>query len=129
VFSEPVWGTAGSLLAEKESGQVGERRGVFPSFAALFGRDCGTRDYAGDSVVPLDGEWKFQPGDSQWLNGAPEWAQSDFDDSKWVAMDLTTKGGAVDLTLGTSGYVPGWIRVFFEGIRDDEHARGVVKGT
>ncbi|MGB7170806.1 MAG: PP2C family protein-serine/threonine phosphatase [Acidobacteriaceae bacterium] len=64
----------------------------------------------GNSAVPLERGWKFEPGDSPWVNGAPEWAQPDFDDSHWAAMDLTPKAGAVDLFLGTSGFVPGWTK-------------------
>jgi hypothetical protein len=64
----------------------------------------------GDSVVPLEGNWKFQPGDSLWVNDAPLWAQPAFDDSEWATMDLTPKSGAKDQSLGTSGYVPGWTR-------------------
>lgn len=64
----------------------------------------------GNSVVPLDGVWKFQPGDSPWVNGAPEWAQPAYDDSRWAAMDLTPKAGAVNPKDGTTGYVPGWTR-------------------
>jgi len=64
----------------------------------------------GNSVVPLERGWKFEPGDSPWVNGAPEWAQPDYDDARWAAMDLTPKAGAVDMIFGTSGYVPGWTR-------------------
>jgi hypothetical protein len=62
----------------------------------------------GNSAVALNGPWKFQPGDSPWVNGAPLWAQSGFDDSHWAAMDLTSKAGAMDPMNGTTGYVPGW---------------------
>ncbi len=64
----------------------------------------------GDSAVALTGPWRFQPGDSPWTNGAPQWAQPAFDDSQWAALDLMPKAGAVDLNYGTSGYVPGWTR-------------------
>jgi len=64
----------------------------------------------GNSVVRLDGTWKFQRGDSPWANGAPEWAQPRYDDSKWAAMDLTPKAGSVDLETGTTGFVPGWTK-------------------
>lgn len=64
----------------------------------------------GNSVVPLEQGWKFQPGDSPWVNGAPEWAQPAYDDSRWAPMDLTPKPGSVDLLLGTTGFVPGWTR-------------------
>ncbi len=62
----------------------------------------------GNSAVALNGPWKFQPGDSPWVNGAPLWAQPGLDDSGWAAMDLTSKAGAVDLLNGTANYVPGW---------------------
>jgi len=64
----------------------------------------------GNSVVPLERGWKFEPGDSPWVNGAPAWAQPDFDDSHWAAMDLRPKAGSVDLFFGTSGFVPGWTK-------------------
>jgi len=64
----------------------------------------------GNSVVALDGIWKFQPGDSPWVNGAPEWAQPGYDDSKWAAMDLTPKTRSIDLSTGTTGFVPGWTK-------------------
>jgi hypothetical protein len=64
----------------------------------------------GDSVVELEGDWKFQPGDSPWVNGAPLWAQPGFDDAHWDTLDLTPKDRAKDLSLGTSGYLPGWTR-------------------
>lgn len=62
----------------------------------------------GNSVVALNGPWKFQPGDSPWVNGAPLWPESGFDDSHWAAMDVRPKTGAVDPMTGTSEYVPGW---------------------
>lgn len=62
----------------------------------------------GNSVAALTGSWKFQPGDSPVMNGAPAWAQPGFDDSKWATMDLTPKAGSVDPAYGTPGFVPGW---------------------
>jgi hypothetical protein len=62
----------------------------------------------GNSVAALTGGWKFEPGDSPLVNGAPVWAQPGFDDSKWTKMDLTPKAGSVDPAYGTSGFVPGW---------------------
>jgi hypothetical protein len=44
----------------------------------------------GDSVNPLNGPWKFHPGDN------PAWARPDFDDSAWGKMDLTPPEGAGD---------------------------------
>jgi hypothetical protein len=64
----------------------------------------------GNSMVPLEQGWKFEPGDSPWVNGAAEWAQSGFDDSHWAAMDLAPKSGARDLSFGTPGYVSGWTK-------------------
>src|ERR1035438_8113870 len=45
----------------------------------------------GDSVVPLNGPWKFHIGDSPIdpRTGKPLWAQPSFDDSKWESVDLT----------------------------------------
>lgn len=57
----------------------------------------------------LTGPWKFSPGDSPWVNAAPLWAQPGFDDSRWAPMDLTPKHGSIDPTLGTKGFVPGWM--------------------
>lgn len=62
----------------------------------------------GNSVVPLERGWKFSPGDSPWLDGAPLWAQSSYDDSHWAPMDLIPRTGSVDLVFGTRGFVPGW---------------------
>ena len=64
----------------------------------------------GNSVIPLDGTWKFQPGDSPWVNGAPLWAQPGYDDSHWAAMDLMPDTGSVDLHQGPPGFVTGWTR-------------------
>jgi len=62
----------------------------------------------GNAAVALTGPWKFQPGDSPLVDGAPLYAQPGFDDTHWAPMDLTPQDGAKDLLLGTSGYVPGW---------------------
>lgn len=56
----------------------------------------------GSSTVELTGPWKFHKGDN--LN----WAQPDFNDAGWAAMDLTPPPGSYDPFLGTSGFVPGW---------------------
>ncbi len=64
----------------------------------------------GNSVVALDGTWKFHPGDSPWVNGVPLWAQPGYDASGWATQNLTPKNGAVDLITGTTGFVPGWTR-------------------
>lgn len=62
----------------------------------------------GNSAVQLAGPWKFSPGDSPLVDGSPVWAQPGFDDSSWVAMDLTPQPGSVDPSMNTPGYVPGW---------------------
>ncbi|HEY2003344.1 MAG TPA: PP2C family protein-serine/threonine phosphatase, partial [Acidobacteriaceae bacterium] len=62
----------------------------------------------GNSAVALTGPWKFSPGDSPWMNGAPVWAQPGFDDVHWATMDLTPK--SADLILGTPGFMHGWTR-------------------
>ena len=64
----------------------------------------------GQSVVPLNGPWKFTVGDSPIdpATHTPLWADPGFDDSKWETVDLTPKAGEVDPLSGFSGYVPGW---------------------
>ncbi|HZL29356.1 MAG TPA: hypothetical protein VFC39_22725, partial [Acidobacteriaceae bacterium] len=62
----------------------------------------------GDSVIPLPGPWKFEPGDSPTTNGAPLWASPAFDDSSWHDMDLHPKAGQADAFYGTSTYITGW---------------------
>lgn len=56
----------------------------------------------GQSVVTLNGPWRFHTGD------APAWADPAFDDSGWESVDLTAPPGAHDPDVGLSGYVPGW---------------------
>jgi Stage II sporulation protein E (SpoIIE) len=64
----------------------------------------------GRSVVPLNGPWKFQIGDSPIdpITHAPLWAEPDFDDSNWETVDLTPKAGVVDPFSGGPGAVSGW---------------------
>ncbi len=56
----------------------------------------------GQSVVALNGPWKFHVGDN------PQWADPTFDDSHWETVDLTPRAGSFDPVFGYSGYVPGW---------------------
>jgi len=56
----------------------------------------------GQSVVTLNGPWRFHTGD------VSAWADPAFDDSGWESMDLTAPPGAHDPDVGLSGYVPGW---------------------
>ncbi|MHB1958585.1 MAG: PP2C family protein-serine/threonine phosphatase [Acidobacteriaceae bacterium] len=56
----------------------------------------------GQSIVALNGPWKFHIGDN------PQWADPNFDDSQWETVDLTPKAGSFDPYGGSSGYVPGW---------------------
>ena len=74
---------------------------VFPAVAACAqpGLVKGT---IGDSVLVLNGPWKFHPGDNM------EWAQPAFDDSGWGVLDLTPPESSYDPITGSSGFVPGW---------------------
>ena len=56
----------------------------------------------GQSIVPLNGPWKFHIGDN------PAWADPSFDDSQWETVDLTPKQGSFDPVGGFSNYMPGW---------------------
>ena len=64
----------------------------------------------GQSVVTLNGPWKFQIGDSPVnpVTHAPLWSEPSFDDSKWETVDLTPKQGTVDPFTRDPRYVPGW---------------------
>jgi Stage II sporulation protein E (SpoIIE) len=70
----------------------------------------GTRIQIGRSTVALNGPWKFSVGDSprDAVTGKLQWAEPDFDDSKWETVDLTSIAGAIDPVGGFSAYVPGW---------------------
>jgi hypothetical protein len=56
----------------------------------------------GQSVIALNGPWKFHTGD-----GA-RWADPVFDDSNWENLDLTPGPHAHDNDVGLKNYVPGW---------------------
>jgi hypothetical protein len=70
----------------------------------------------GNSAVALDGIWKFEPGDSPWVDGAPEWAQPGFDDSRWALMDLHSGSAVLDQAYGNGGYLTGWTARGFHGL-------------
>jgi len=57
---------------------------------------------ADKNLVTLNGPWKFTTGDSI------QYAEVNYDDSKWDTMYLTAPIGAHDDDVGLSGYVPGW---------------------
>jgi len=56
----------------------------------------------GQSVVSLDGPWKFKTGDDY------RWSDPRWDDSGWENVDLAAPAGSHDADIGLSGYVPGW---------------------
>jgi hypothetical protein len=56
----------------------------------------------GESVIALNGPWKFHTGDD------PLWAAADFDASTWETVDLTPAPGSHDGDVGLKNYVPGW---------------------
>jgi len=72
------------------------------------GSNAVTEVHVGNSVIPLPGPWKFEPGDSPQISDAPLWASPGFDDSHWFNMDLSPKPGAHDAAYGNAGYVTGW---------------------
>src|SRR6201991_736498 len=57
---------------------------------------------ADKNLIILNGPWKFMTGDSI------QYAQADYDDSRWDTMYLTAPIGVHDDDVGLSGYVPGW---------------------
>jgi len=54
------------------------------------------------NLITLNGPWKFTVRDSM------QYAQPNYDDSKWETMDLTAPAGAHDDDVGLSGFIPGW---------------------
>ena len=64
----------------------------------------------GQSVVPLNGPWKFQIGDSPIdpRTGKPLWAEQSFDDSGWESVDLKPPTGEFDPAGSERAGVPGW---------------------
>lgn len=56
-----------------------------------------------ESVLPLVGPWRFQPGDSPLAGAAPTWAASDFDDRSWNRLQLPEPGSAGE-------DLPGWMQ-------------------
>ena len=54
------------------------------------------------SLETLNGPWKFIAGDNT------QYAESNYDDSKWENMDLAAPPGAHDGDVGLSGFIPGW---------------------
>ena len=56
----------------------------------------------GQSIVALNGPWKFHIGDN------PAWADPNFDDSQWETVDLTPKAGVLDPRNREPRYVQGW---------------------
>src|SRR6185437_4589572 len=63
----------------------------------------------GSAFVPLTGPWRFHTGDNM------AWADPNFDDSGWGAMDLIPSSGLIDPNTGVRGYVPGWTARGYSG--------------
>jgi len=82
-------------------GAVGAPRTHAPK-AAATPPSITVKGTIGDSVMVLNGPWKFHPGDD------PAFAAPDFDDSSWGNQDLTLPSGSFDPVTGSSGFVPGW---------------------
>lgn len=64
----------------------------------------------GDSDVALAYPWRFHLGDSpiDSATGAPQWAQPDFDDSRWETTSLKPMPNWSDPYNGDPRYIPGW---------------------
>jgi hypothetical protein len=59
--------------------------------------------------VPLDGPWKFKPGDDM------RWADPRFDDRAWANLSLAAPASANDGDQGISHYAAGWAAQGFGG--------------
>ena len=92
LLSLSVWFSAGVLMAQRmpASAARSQSGGVVVPVAL------------GQSVVTLDGPWKFTVGDSpnDPNTGQPLWAEVGFDDSEWERVDLTSNAMAIDPTSG-----------------------------
>jgi hypothetical protein len=64
----------------------------------------------GQSIIALNGPWKFHIGDSPEAGGAkgPLWAGPDFDDSQWETISLTPAADPFHPVSGQAGYAQGW---------------------
>ncbi len=56
----------------------------------------------GQSVVTLNGPWRFHTGDD------PRWKETGFEDGAWESLDLAAPPGAHDGDVGLKGFIPGW---------------------
>ncbi len=56
----------------------------------------------GQSIVALNGPWKFHIGDNL------QWANPDFDDSQWETVNLAPEAGSINPETGAAGFSPGW---------------------
>jgi len=67
-----------------------------------------------DSALPLNGPWRFSPGDSPWTtnlaSGVPIWTRAAFDDSSWATVDLTPAPDSTGGPTNSPGWIPGWTR-------------------
>ncbi|HEX4008045.1 MAG TPA: SpoIIE family protein phosphatase [Acidobacteriaceae bacterium] len=75
----------------------------------------------GHSTIPLNGTWKFSPGDSPWI-GSPAaghflWAQPAFDDARWASMDLTPPANSNDVQFSNLTFTPGWTSRGYPNLR------------
>ncbi|HWG19478.1 MAG TPA: SpoIIE family protein phosphatase [Terracidiphilus sp.] len=77
-----------------------------------------THVHLGQSVVALNGPWKFHIGDSpvDARTGERVWAEPGFDDSRWDTVDLTAQSGSYDPIVGFTGYVKGWTAKGYPGV-------------
>lgn len=64
----------------------------------------------GQAIVPLNGPWKFQIGDSPIdpVTHNRMWADPGFDDSRWETVDLSPVPGQSDPFDGDPRWVKGW---------------------
>ena len=82
--------------------------GAFAQTASGGQHEPPTEIRIGHSLVPLEGRWRFSPGDSPVVNDGLAWADPAFDDSGWAAMDLQSKPAPMIPRYSSSGYLAGW---------------------
>jgi hypothetical protein len=102
-----TWSIAETQGSKSEASKSTPSKQAQPGQAQSGTRGTGVSQWAeqvvlGSSTADLTGPWKFHKGDNA------TWAQPDFNDAGWAAVDLTPPAGSVDPFLGTRGFMPGW---------------------
>ncbi|HUX44990.1 MAG TPA: SpoIIE family protein phosphatase [Terracidiphilus sp.] len=87
-----LWCSASTLIAQAATASTSNDRGGDTAVPVTLGQ----------SVVALNGPWKFRIGDN------PKWADPSYDDSQWETVDLTPTPQTTVPGVPIPGFVAGW---------------------